>query len=236
MAHALDVPEVRAAPVSLTGLTKREAEPLASRETGANASGTTPTSKTEPRPRRKNKREDVLKKAAALIARHGFDGTSMRDIAAAVDMLPGSLYYHFPSKEDMLLAIHERVVTDMVADTEAAIARGKTPWDRLERAAVAHLKALLGSGNLVTIISPNFAEDRAALNTKLKAHRRIYEDIFKRLFDEIELPDDVDRRLLRLQLLGALNWVPVWYNPKRKSSPKTIAEAFVQTIRKDAET
>ena len=189
----------------------------------------------EQRPRRRNKREDVLKKASELIARHGFDGTAMREIAAAVDMLPGSLYYHFPSKEDMLLAVHERVVTDMVADTEAAIAKGKTPWERLERASMAHLKALLGSGNLMTIISPNFAEDREGLNTKLKAHRNEYEEIFKRLFEDIDVPENVDRGLLRLQLLGALNWVPVWYNPKQKSSPKAIAKAFVQTIRNDAE-
>lgn len=157
----------------------------------------------------------------------------MRDIASAVDMLPGSLYYHFPSKEDMLLAIHERVVTDMIADTEAAIAKGNTPWERLERAAVAHLKGLLGSGNLVTIISPNFAEDREELNQKLKAHRRTYEQIFKALFDELDLPDDVDRGLLRLQFLGALNWVPVWYNGKKGATAKQIARSFVQAIRKD---
>lgn len=204
---------------------------MASQQARASAKDKTPTSRTERRPRRKNKREDVLRKASELIARHGFDGTSMRDIASAVDMLPGSLYYHFPSKEDMLLAIHERVVTDMIADTEAAIAKGKTPWDRLERAAVAHLKALLGSGNLVTIISPNFAEDREELNQKLKAHRRAYEKIFKALFDELELPDDVDRGLLRLQLLGSLNWVPVWYNAKKSASAEQIARSFVQALR-----
>lgn len=214
----------------------KEIQLLASqRATKNNAAETKSAPKDTGRPRRKNKREDVLKKASGLIARRGFDGTSMRDIATAVDMLPGSLYYHFPSKEDMLLAIHERVVTDMVADTEAAIAKGKTPWDKLERAAVAHLKALLGSGNLVTIISPNFADDREDLNNKLKAHRRQYEDIFKRLFADIDLPHDVDRHLLRLQLLGALNWVPVWYKPGRKASPETIAKSFVRTIRTDAE-
>ena len=216
-------------------LAKKEAKPLASRHAPARAKDETTSQGSKPRPRRRNKREDVLRKASALIARHGFDGTSMRDIAAAVDMLPGSLYYHFPSKEDMLLAMHERVVSDMVTEVEAAIAKGKSPWDRMERAAVAHLKALLGSGNLVAIISPNFANDREELNAKLKAHRREYEKIFKRLFSEIDLPEYVDRRLLRLQLLGALNWVPVWYDPKLRSSPKTIAKSFVQAIRTYAE-
>lgn len=207
---------------------------MAPQDSRTHAHNNPPKLSTKQRPRRKNKREDVLRKASALIARYGFDGTSMRDIAAAVDMLPGSLYYHFPSKEHMLLAIHERVVTDMIVDIEAAIARGATPWDRLEHASVAHLKALLGSGNMVTIISPNFAEDREELNQKLKAHRSQYEEIFKRLFEEIDLPQDIDRRLLRLQLLGALNWVPVWFAKCGGSSPETIAVSFVRAIRAGA--
>lgn len=194
-----------------------------------------PSGKTPAKPRRKNKREQVLKRAAELIARQGFDGTSMRDIASAVDMLPGSLYYHFPSKEDMLLAIHERVVSDMIAGVESAVAKGKDPWDRLERAAVAHLKGLLGTGNLVTIISPNFAEGREELNQSLKDHRRAYEKVFRDLFDDLDLAPDTDRVLLRLQLLGALNWVPVWYNPKGEKAPGKIAKAFVRSIRQNAE-
>lgn len=196
---------------------------------------TTASSGKKEKPRRKNKREQVLKSAAELIARQGFDGTSMRDIASSVGMLPGSLYYHFPSKEDMLLAIHERVVNDMIAGVESAIAKGKDPWDRLERAAIAHLKGLLGTGNLVTIISPNFAEGREELNQSLKDHRRAYEKVFRDLFEDLDLAPGTDRVLLRLQLLGALNWVPVWYNPKGGKPPGKIAKAFVRSIRQDAE-
>lgn len=170
-------------------------------------------------------------KAADLIARNGFDGTSMRDIAAAVDMLPGSLYYHFPSKEDMLLAIHERVVTDMINRVKTAVEAADSPWDRVERAAVAHLEGLLETGNLVSIISPNFAAGREDLNAQLKVHRNAYEAIFKDVFDALDLPEGTHRGLLRLQLLGALNWVPVWYSPKEGTSAQEIAKAFVASIR-----
>lgn len=180
---------------------------------------------------RPSKREMVLDKAAELIARQGFDGTSMRDIAAAVNMLPGSLYYHFASKEDLLLDIHERVVTGMTDQVRAAIQDVTDPWDRIETAAIAHLQALLDSGSLVTIVSPNFPKDRDALNNRLKAHRNGYETLFHDLFAALDLHPDTDRRLLRLQLLGALNWVPVWFNPGGKTSPADIARAFVRAIR-----
>lgn len=181
--------------------------------------------------RRKNKREVVLLKAAELIARHGIDGTSMRDIATAVDMLPGSLYYHFSSKEEMVLAIHERVVGEMTRKVEQAIEDARLPWDRLERAAVAHLEALLETGNMVAIISPHFEQHRIELNRELRSQRNAYEVMFRGLFDALDLPEGVDRALLRLQLLGALNWVPVWYDPGKDKTAGEIARTFVSTIR-----
>lgn len=183
---------------------------------------------------RRNKREDVLQRAAELIARRGFDGTSMRDIANAVGMLPGSLYYHFPSKEDMLIAIHKRVVDDMLERVINALEGVQDPWDRLEEASVTHLIGLLGTGNMVSIISPNFPFEREELNKVLKSHRRQYEAVFKDLFDALDLPAGIDSGLLRLQLLGALNWVPVWYKPDQKTDPEQIARTFVRSIRSGA--
>lgn len=196
--------------------------------------GKAPAPAPKPAGTRRNKRETVLEKAAELIARHGFDGTSMRDIAAAVDMLPGSLYYHFSSKDDLLIDIHKRVVDSMMARVEAALAGSTDPWDRLERAAVAHLEGLMESGSLVTIVSPNFAADREHLNLRLKEHRNGYEALFNALFAALDLAPGIDRRLLRLQLLGALNWVPVWFKPRGRMPPAEIARGFVRAIRHGA--
>ncbi|MGM0583410.1 MAG: TetR/AcrR family transcriptional regulator [Pseudomonadota bacterium] len=184
-----------------------------------------------PRGRAPSRREAVLERAAELFAARGFDGASMRDIAAAVGMLPGSLYYHFPSKEALALEIHARVVASMTERVQTALAGRTDPWDRLEAASAAHLEGLLGTGNLVAIVSPDFPEGRDDLNARLKAQRRAYEETFRALFAALPLTGDADRRLLRLQLLGALHWVPVWFRPDGGRSPAEIARAFVATIR-----
>jgi AcrR family transcriptional regulator len=65
----------------------------------------------------------ILDDAARLFRVRGYAATSMRDIAAVIDMLPGSLYYHFAAKEDLLVAVYEqrvRLITDKV---RVAIAR-----------------------------------------------------------------------------------------------------------------
>ena len=51
-----------------------------------------------------NRLPAVLDAAARLFAERGYAAASMRDIAEASGMLPGSLYYHFAAKEDLLVA------------------------------------------------------------------------------------------------------------------------------------
>lgn len=54
-------------------------------------------------------RERVLDAALDLFIEHGFDGTSMREIAERVGVTKAALYYYFPSKDDMLMALHARL-------------------------------------------------------------------------------------------------------------------------------
>jgi len=48
------------------------------------------------------RREEILKGSAALFAKQGFETTSIRQIADSTQIMAGSLYHHFPSKEDIL--------------------------------------------------------------------------------------------------------------------------------------
>jgi AcrR family transcriptional regulator len=53
-------------------------------------------------------RERILDVALDLFTDQGFDGTSMREIAGRLGITKPSIYYHFASKEDVLLALHMR--------------------------------------------------------------------------------------------------------------------------------
>ncbi len=79
-------------------------------------------------PRQANRRQDLLDAAARLFARQGFHAASMRDIARAVGMLPGSLYYHFASKDALLLAVYAEGVRRIAERVDAAVASAATPW------------------------------------------------------------------------------------------------------------
>ncbi|MDX5400947.1 MAG: TetR/AcrR family transcriptional regulator [Rhodobacterales bacterium] len=182
-----------------------------------------------------NRREELLDRAGELMAAKGYDGTSMRDIASAVGMLPGSLYYHFDSKESLFLALHQRVVAVMEARVHAALAAadqaGLGPWDRLEAAATAHLEGLIETGNLVAIVSPEFLGEREGISAAIRSERRRYEQLFRDMFSALTLPQGVDRTLLRLHLFGALNWAPIWFDTAKGHDARTVARQIMAVFR-----
>ena len=188
-------------------------------------------------PQRRQQRADsrlprILDRAAGLLRDKGFHGTSMRDIAGSVGMLPGSLYCHFDSKEDLLVAVYAEGVRRLGEAVDAALAAGAAggldPWQRLEAACVAHLQALLDGSDYTQVIVRVQPGEAPGAALRLVALRDGYERRFRALIDALPIPARRDH--LRLLLLGALNWVPSWYRPG-KDSPRTIAHGFVAILR-----
>lgn len=186
--------------------------------------------RTAPAPRADNRLPLVLNAAARLFREKGYASTSMRDIAAASGMLPGSLYYHFPSKEALLAAVYGEGVGHITAAVEAALAREGDGWARLERTCAAHLEALLSGSDYAQVVVRVRPDDVPEVSAALTALRDGYERTFAKAIELLPLPRRTDRRALKLMLLGALNWSQTWYRPDR-DSPATIARRFVRLLR-----
>lgn len=177
----------------------------------------------------------MLDAAARLFRARGFEGTSVRDIARAVGMLPGSLYCHFAAKEDLLAAVYVKGVEQISAAVRAAIERRIDPWDRLEAACVAHLEAILHDDDYAQVVVRVRPADAPAANRRLIKLRDEYESLLAALIKDLPLPRRADRRALRLMLLGALNWSQTWYRPGGGHTPRTIARQFVTLLRQSQE-
>lgn len=186
-------------------------------------------------PRADNRLPQILDAAARLLRTQGFQGTSVRDIVRAVDMLPGSLYYHFATKEDLLAEVYAEGVRRISARVGAAIGPLADPWERLEAACIAHLEAILEDDDYAQVVIRVRPADAPAAQPRLTALRDEYEALFAALVAGLRLPRGTDRRTLRLMLLGALNWSQTWYQPGR-DSPKTIARRFVALLRQPLNT
>jgi TetR/AcrR family transcriptional regulator, cholesterol catabolism regulator len=176
-------------------------------------------------------RETLMAVSARLFAKGGFDATSMRDIARDAGMLAGSIYYHFPSKNDLIAAVYEEGVAEISAAVDAGVAAAPDdPWARLEASCVAHLQSLLSDSAHAAVMTADLSHLDPRLRRRLVTLRDGYERRFVDLVAALPLTAGIDRTLWRLQLLGALNWTPTWYRAGRKS-PAAIGRALVDALK-----
>lgn len=162
----------------------------------------------------------VLDHAAKLFRAHGYAAVSLRDIAAACGIKAGSLYYHFASKEQIVAEVLNTGV-DTVFD-EARRSVEALPPDaplalRLRAAIGAHLHSLLGLDDYTGANIRIFGHVPERVRAAAVAHRRRYEDWWRALLDrgaaEGAFAPGTDLRLVRLFLLGAMNWSLEWHRP-----------------------
>jgi TetR/AcrR family transcriptional regulator, cholesterol catabolism regulator len=181
-------------------------------------------------PRQDNRRAQLLDAAARLFSERGFHATSMRDIAKAVGMLSGSIYYHFESKDEILLAIFDEGTRRVDEAVAAAVALETEPWARLEAACAAHLRGLVAYPDYTRVLLQATPDEANGAGERIRELRRGYEARFRELIHQLPLPANTDRRYLRLLLFGALNYSPVWFHPGG-DPPETVAQRFVDMLR-----
>ena len=178
----------------------------------------------------------ILDAAAQRFCTQGYQGTTIRDIARAVGILPGSLYCHFATKQDLLAAVYTRGVDQICQAVQAAVDRRSDPWERLEAACVAHLEAILRDDDYARVVVRVRPADLSEGGARLVQQRDRYEALWADLAAALPLPPHTDRKALRLMLLGALNWAQNWYRPDGPAAPRGIARQFTALLRQGLET
>jgi len=178
-------------------------------------------------------RERILACAADQFATVGYAATSVRDIARTAGVTVGAIYAHFPSKGRLLAAVYQEGAARIGRAVDAAVAGGGGgPWDKLGAAAAAHVEMLLANSGFARGIVRVLPGDVPEVANDLRRLRDAYEARFRRLIDALDLAPGVDRTLVRLMLLGALNAAQIWFKrgPERADAG-AIGRQFVAALR-----
>jgi TetR/AcrR family transcriptional regulator, cholesterol catabolism regulator len=140
------------------------------------------------------------------------------------------MYHHFRSKEDLFATVHAEGFRQLHEAVDRALQGRTGPWKRLEAAIAAHLNELVKHTDIPGVTGASlFHAAPAGLQRRLNRERNAYENRFRDLIAALPLPPDVDQTLLRLTLLGAMNWTRTWYRPGKKT-PAEIAHHLVDKI------
>lgn len=173
-------------------------------------------------------RRGVLDAAAELFVTHGYEGTTLRRIAAAAGIKAGSIYHHFDSKEALFLAVLRDGMTVMVdAFDRATELGGADTSERIRNHVRAHLGAIFENGPYTTAHVTSFFIAPEAVRDQIVPDRDAYEKQWALLFREL-FPDQKpkDLRLKRLFLFGSMNSTAEWFDPSGNVSINQLATAI----------
>src|SRR3990167_4312845 len=178
-------------------------------------------------------RERILLEAARLFRHHGYAATTLREVADASGIKAGSIYYHFESKDQILGEVLDKgiqVVAETVRQRVDALPADATARERVAAAIEGHLWGLLHHGDFTSANIRIYGQIPAAAKNRHRKIRRDYADYWDRLLEDAlergELRPDSSTAVIRLFVIGALNWTVEWYNPQKCSF-----QDFVKQIR-----
>jgi len=176
------------------------------------------------------RRREILAAASRLFRARGLHATGMREIAAALGMTAGNLYYYFEDKQALLAFCQESTLDELMAQAKRIATDDGAAATRLHRLVVAHVVALNEThpGSLAHLeIEALEPEHRAPLLRK----RKRYEQIIRQLI-ETGIADGsfrpVDPGLATLALLGALNWTVKWFRSSGELTAATVGDRFAE--------
>jgi TetR/AcrR family transcriptional regulator, cholesterol catabolism regulator len=172
----------------------------------------------------------VLREAARLFRRHGFASTTVRQIAKASRMLPGSLHYRYATKDDVLTAVLDRGVEKLIAELNAVILPVGDPFERLRVGFGRYLEILLEGEDALFVMLFDWRALPPGAKTELDVARGKLEAYWDGLLVEAwatgKSRQTLDLALLRNIGVGAANWTATWYRKEDGRTPRQIADAF----------
>ena len=178
----------------------------------------------------------ILEAAASVLAERGYADTRLSDIATAAGTFAGSLYYHFASREELVeevLMLGVTRVFDAVRTAVEALPVSSSHRQRITTAIEAHITFANSLDHFAAANQRVFAQVPQDMRQRQIAVHRAYGNYWRKLLTAArrsgEIRPDLDLSVLRLQLLGAINWTVEWYRPGKRT-PQEIAAQLALTV------
>jgi len=183
------------------------------------------------------RREELLAVACRVFAEKGFDGAALQDIADEFGVLKGSLFHYIQSKDDLLYEIIESVYTGAQAAVWSNAVQEGPAVERLRRVVTAYVEYISRHLDEVTVWLHDFKalpeQQRESIRRYEERDRRQLLDLIRQAQREGGIRPDVDPGLASLALLGAMNWVHRWFQPRRLSAREigvSFADYFLEGL------
>jgi len=197
-----------------------------------------PTTKTEQTNIRRNRHYEkrlnsILKAASTVIARDGYEGASVRKVAARAGVGLSGIYYYFKNKDELLYAIQTDTFTTLVDMLKERLSGLDDPKDKLRAVIENHIEFFVNNINDLKVCVHEIESLSGAYYKEVLKIRQEYFKIVKDVVNE-NLPEGekLDPALVSLYLFGSLNWIYMWYNPQINSDVSVLTDNLMTIFTK----
>jgi AcrR family transcriptional regulator len=173
-----------------------------------------------------------MKSAAAAFRRLGYHGATVEEIATALHMKKGNLYYYFRNKEEILFACHQYSLDKLLALLEEMEGIGLSPDEKVRRLIVAFVHTILDELHGTALFLDLEALSPPHLKIIIARRDRFDQGLRSVLMDGMQsgLFRHADPKLVSFAMLGAVNWIPRWFNPAGSATSQEIADQFADYL------
>jgi TetR/AcrR family transcriptional regulator, cholesterol catabolism regulator len=192
------------------------------------------TGAAEDSPRRANwqaRRQIIIDTSAPVFARHGYHATGIMELCAANDLGKGALYHYIGSKEELLAAIHDRVMDEVMVGADRVAESGDAPSQQLAMLGEELLDVIHRYPDHVWVFLHEFPALTGERADRFRIRRRGYEQrveaILQAGVDAREFRD-LQPRLTAMAWLGMHNYTYLWLKAGGPLSARDVAKPFAE--------
>ena len=187
--------------------------------------------RTEKKPR--DERWDELQRAAAeVFAKKGYKSTSLQELADEIGILKGSLYYYIETKEDLLYELVRVILDGGIGNLQRIASEEGDAITRLKKVIEAHVQYLISNLAATTVFLHDIKHLSKARRDMLAVDE--YEMIIQRLIEDGQsegtIRSDINPKLIKMAVLGVVNWTYRWYRADIGLTPEHIGQQFANLI------
>ncbi len=177
--------------------------------------------------------ETITRAAVDLFYEHGYEATTLRQIAAEVGIQVGSLYNHISSKEELLFSIMSGIIEELLHELEAELEGVEDPVDRLRAAVGVHVFFHTARAREVFIGNSELRSLDATKRRTVVRLRDRYETFFAQILEDgvrAGAFEVSDLKLTTYAVLAMLTQPASWYQPGGRLDLDKIAEVYGDLI------
>ena len=179
---------------------------------------------------KKLSKDAILTEAKQLFSTKGYRGTTLGDLTSSFGVSRPSIYYYYKSKMEILSELHSKGFDKAMSNFDEVLSTNLPTQEKFRKILEVHTRNLANDTELSKVFYLDEMEMPEKLRKEIKTRRRGYTDriveVYKKGVSEGTFKK-IDPKMAVYLLLGACNWLSMWYSPKKNIDPETIVESLM---------